>query len=941
MAGASTLQTVPRSSRLAAWALVAALAVLAVNAPAAPPDAVVVQGFEDLGKVVFAGGKLTPIAAPEAVTEGKQAAGMPPGAAVSAKLQPAALNAAAWVRIDTLATEAMDYPIEVSVEAGRQLSFSAVAYVQPGKDTLALPLSVVLGRARGGTWPEAGVTLTVHNRSAAMLIVDHLRLELAAAAPEGARLLDFGPEGQAAWPGFRATTLGDPMLVWSGENPLRAYAVPMPDPLAGDFVGPILRSNIRDQLQLAVGPAGTAPMHAWLWVTHYAYRYRQPVEAVLAHSVAGRRPQPLVLRRLPPAKLLGPEGLMEGRSGLLPGGGPTPDGWTPKWFDETYAGHFYEVVDLPITNGRARFELANCQIAAAAVAPAPRRAEMARYLEAVRGDIARYRRQFIVGKRIRTTCDLAPTEAEQQSGVMLFQPAGGAGLSPRWTPDEKTPRGRVRLIAYAGGRVIAPVAVVPVRDTAYLGASLGALRTEQGAALRTDGRRLAVGFLKPVPRVRGAQVEFQPWLFAKALPRTSAKRVTFLVLSLGIDCAAQPGTYAGELQVRSTAGPARFPVEIRLYRLPEPPAGRGVWAALDAPDVDDLLAPLGQSLPDTVRARTTLQIRQALMDDTLGALTVEGPRLSSSLNVYSLPLSRDLRTYPTQSGSAGTLLSVQSARRRLALEGVQPGTSDFRNAIAAVVNSAREEAARAKLPGPVRLYIGYCGQTSELPWYARTGAEIRAAGGEPVMAVRSSVLDATAAADRANRLSPFAAIVLVPDSKGVAGHIAEFRKLPAGGKRSAYLLAWRPETYLCGFYARSVGADGCYVYRPVMSNGGPYTGFWVDGEALIMPEPDMALASTWSLFALRQAREDYDLLTRADRLLPEVKRLQLPVQELEDWVRKVRTKAVGLDGVGYDESRLQASVVTAEELDELRTGLIKAVGTVAQWLREGGLDEGG
>ena len=359
----------PTTRRLTC-SILAILAVLAFGRTGLGAAAAVLEGFESPGKVRAVRGaegtrvKLTGVKGAPYVTQGEQAALVPPGTTVSLAVSAKALTAAKWLRIDTVALQPVPHLVHLSF-LGEGLSVVIPAYVQPGSDTLAVPLSVVRAKA-AVPWPDAGVVVSVRNSGNSALTVDNVRLERAAPPPPGATLLDYGPPRQVVWPGFvRGGGQNDPIRWGKVDDSHPAGEVVWPDPLGCDFVGPRLGVKAVDSITLG---AGARSISAWLWLTHYSIGRMQPAEYVV---MFGRGP--LMRRKLSQREMLGPKGLLEGASGA----------WTPQWFAEEYPRQFLQMVPVTAGGTRRQVDLGNCQLAAAAMVPLAGRKAMAEYVKQI------------------------------------------------------------------------------------------------------------------------------------------------------------------------------------------------------------------------------------------------------------------------------------------------------------------------------------------------------------------------------------------------------------------------------------------------------------------------------------------------------------------------------------------------------------------------------
>ncbi|MHC4983174.1 MAG: hypothetical protein ACYTF6_08415 [Planctomycetota bacterium] len=877
-------------------------------------EAKLVEGFEDVSKVLTMEGKLTPVKAGEGVTQGKQAAQLPAGASavVAIKEEPPAW--AAWLKLDTLGTEPVTYSLAVEFHVRGRRSRS-VAHLEPGKDTLAVPLPAEAREVPKDKKRLAAVIVRIQNLSKSPLIVDYLRLESAARPPEGTLLLDFGRADQLVWPGFRAATSTSVNIVWTGDKRIHEYFIGYPDPLTGDFVGPAL--GYRQEESFEITPQGREPVVVWLWVTHYARGYSQPADYGVKFN--GR----VALRKqASPAALLGTAGCLEGKDGA----------WTPKWFDETYAERFAEVVSFSIAVGKGRVDLANCQVAAMAVAPAKHRVAMEAYVNAVGKEISAYRRHFVLGRREENLCALAPNEDELANKVMVFQLPHGASFQPDWTPDDSSRAKEIRLQAVNGGLATTCIAVAPIDESSHLSAALTDFRTERGRSLPIAPDEPTVRVIKTVPRVSDGSVKFLPWILDRRAGALKARQMTFLLISLRPLAGAVGDVYHATLRLSSSGGLVAVPVVLEVTGIgSHEKALEPVIGALTGADSLGIQRAHAEAKSRTQRSAATRHVRQLLMTEGIECLLLPGPSLDSELAVTPGDFLTEMKAYPTQQATGPTLLDIGGISSRLNKKGARAGTKKYRTCVKEFVAKTTLAAGR-NLPGGFYFYLGDLSNRSQLTERSRLAREIGMLRGKSAGRISAQSLTRASFSQRRALRESFTALILTPDSKDLADYIADFKK--AGRDRKAYILARYPDRYLTGFYARSLGADGCYLERVFMSNGGPYSGFWVRGEALVVPQPGGNFAATLATVRLRQGEYDHLLMARAEDLARRAKAAKLPAKELEKLLATIRSTAANISHLGYDNYLMRTTHVKPETLESWRTSLIKACAEAVKALEE-------
>ncbi|MHC4716916.1 MAG: hypothetical protein ACYS5V_08100, partial [Planctomycetota bacterium] len=175
------------------WGATVALVVAWSDGQGAP--GATLTGFEDIRNLKITG-KAAQVSGADAVTEGRSALELQPEASVALAVPAGAVRKVGWLKIDTLEARPVLGCLRLRLGA-----VTRTAHVRPGKDLLALPLSIA-ARAQQGPWPAQAVTLTITNAGQVPVVVDNVRLAETDAAPEGTTLLDFGPDNQVLWPGF-------------------------------------------------------------------------------------------------------------------------------------------------------------------------------------------------------------------------------------------------------------------------------------------------------------------------------------------------------------------------------------------------------------------------------------------------------------------------------------------------------------------------------------------------------------------------------------------------------------------------------------------------------------------------------------------------------------------------------------------------------------------
>jgi len=887
--------------------LLTSLAALLASRDAGAEEWKLIEGFEARTILAGDGSKLGVVSSGRGVTEGKQAVVLPPAASITLKLNGRDWQKFPWLRIDTFLSQPRVERVRFEFIAPG-LRRSAVACIQPGRDSIAVPISVVVKRGRWNPLvSEARLVLT--NIGAGAIVLDHVRLGAGPVPPTGAVLVDFGPENQPVWPGFTPAGPNSSAVVWSGKNVILAQSGGFPDPLTGDQVGPRLAARARDSFRLA-WPGG-ASTRAWLWMTHYGTRKTQPAEAVLSFRGAVQ-----FRTRLSKRRLLGADGLLAGKD----------QPWTADWFDTRFAPRFVELVTIEVPPAGGAVELGNCQLAALAMAPPKQQQAMSEYVKQVRRDLSRYRRQFVVGFAAEAVCDVEPGGAEIKSGLMAFRPPPDDAFTADWRPAEADRLKMLKATTVNGGLATIPLAVVPLKKSAFITATMADLRSEKGTALATAGKGADVLFVERAPRALAGRTEFQPWVLSRKHGPVEPRRVVHVAIVVQTSATARAGTYHGQVRLRCSAGRVELPVELEVIDAGKIAREAPLIGSLSSAVSTDLYGAVAEGKEDALTAR----IRQQLTVGGLGGLTLDAPFLNRKSKVIDDTFVKDLATYPSGTPGGLLFLSLRKFLWRLPARSRQPGTRAFLEALRKIVGRVAALTSRRQLPGYC-FYLGRAFDEGDLASKGKIAGAVASAGGRSAVLVRSSMLNGLARDRARSLLDPFHVIVLQADAGQVDSLIRAIKQQNA--RKRVYLYSPRSDRYILGFYAAAVGADGCYLAAVFMS-GPAYGGFWLDGSGLLVPRSGGTLAETLAMLRLRQGVDDYLLMRRADALLADAAKAKAPAAGLKSASQNIRRHATKLDGVAFDTSMLRSDAVSPRELVAAREALIRSAGEVAQRLRK-------
>jgi len=900
-----------RASRVGSvTAICWAVLVLGVGTPrlpaAPPPDPAgaskVLQGFEDPSTVKTAGGKIETVSGGEGITEGKRAGRIAASVAIEISLLGSECERFAWLQFDTLTVQPLPHRFRIRA-SGEDVRLRQYAYVQPGKDTLALPLSWLLVR-RGGQWPQKAVRLSIANASDRAVILDNIRLVPAAKSPQGGVLVDFGDDRQLVWPGFERGGTENRHVVWSGGGSVYANDCEgYPDPLGGDSVGPRLGTRSKDYFDLkAPGRGGVAH----LWVTHFGYRRVQPVEYALLF-----RGKKVLQKRRSTKQMLGPEGLLEGRDGE----------WTPQWYDKVYAPRFVEVVKLQLRSAGNRIDVGNCQLAAVAMAPGASRAALAEYVEQVNEDLSRFRRQFIVGERNWPHCDLVPTAAERKAGVMLFSPPVDQAFGLEWRPQEKDRVKILRTTVPNGEMVTIPIVVVPLEEGTVISGAVGPLRADGGGVLVVNRARTGLWCLEPVPRVVDARAESQPWILVPKRRHVADREIVWAVLVLAPQADSPSGVFKGAVHFSVAGGQVSVPLEVRMADIGRKDAAWPTMGALYySGDASYFYPAAAATMSKSAKEAMTARLRGVLLSDALNALHLDAVAVTSDLEVVDRYLRQDLKRFPSDRAPGEVLFDLRTVRSRLGKARVGRGTRKYNETLSAVATRTSKLAAEA---GISRFYFFAGGETSadRLRTLSKEVGSIGSAEGRLAVWFYLSTLAGMSEAEKREILRPFSAIIVAVNRPGFGRLVSLFQSL--GGRRKAFVYTRRPDPCVVGFYAAVSGAAGSYV-EEVYPGRRVYNGFGFDASGILVPRPDGSFAPTLGMLALRQGVSDYSLVKRCEALLAEAAKAKLEAAGLAKALDDLKARMGKAPTTSYHYGPLRTMPMPRSEMESWRVVLTNA-----------------
>lgn len=860
-----------------------------------PAGAQVVEGFENLKAVKTHKGTLAAVKA-DGITEGGQAAQLPPGATVELSIDGDALRKAGWLKIDTQTIQPLVHTLKIHF-AGDKVGLGDAVCVQAGKDTLAIPVSAYTNRSRNGFGgSKIGFFLT--NTGEAGVVIDNIRLEPAAQPPADCQLLDCGFDTQPLWPGFTAGHAGHVSVVWSGVNQIDSGGGNYLDPLSGDFLAPPWYGRWPETFEVLTPTKG--PAVAWLYVTHYRRGLMPAMEYGL--KVRGKS---VLARKLTAAQMLDDDGLLLGHDGA----------WTPQWLDSTYSGKLCDVIATDLTPGSNKIELNNCQLTAVIMGPTTQKAALTAYMDQVKKDITRYRRQFVLGYRLEPTCPLAMTEDETKVGGMLLAVGPDDFFQVGYKPQDKD---RAKLIvshAYSGGTAVIPFAFVPAKKTTTVSAIL--------SPPKLDGRQAGpaneseVFFLQRVPRLQDARVQFQPFILQPRHGALAPNELLHGVAIIRVSPTAASGVYKGSLRVNFSGGQVEIPIEVAVTNIGAAAPMPGLFGVISNCDVFEQWRSLGETMTEPQQDEISRKLRQQLIERGVNSMGLGGLLLGNSESVRDEQAVRQIKNMPPWPAKGMTIMHAGSVLGALGHGRASPGTKRYQDAMKALVAKVDELARVHKLPTPY-VYIDWI-HGHEVAEKSAQAADIAAAKGKPMAVTWASLLAGIQGGQYKDQVGPFAAMAVIPNGP-TAEQIARFKAL--GPDRRAFIHGMFADRYAMGFYAAACGADGSLVQMSNMEHG-PFDGFATDGAGLAAPMADRSFAWTISMLQFWQAQDDYELYQRCRALVNRAKAAMIDAGELEKLLEAAKPIAAkGLQG--YGPGTLRTSTMLPSQMQAYRLELLKS-----------------
>jgi hypothetical protein len=840
-------------------------------------------------------GKFAIVEAKEGVTQGRQALLLQSQAAVVIPIKTFNVAKLPWLKVDAfVGSKASPAQLQFYFTA-TDFSCELTGLCLSGQDTLALPLSAV---PHGQDWPDEGLKLTLTNLGPSAITVDNIRLEEAEPAPPGTTLVAFGPKSLSGWPGFSRSSSA---IDWSGKNEAVPSGSGFPDPLTGHFVAPSMQDHSEDYFSIESPSAGSA----WLWVSHYGRTYVQPPEYYM--KVRG---QVILAHRFTLKQLLGAEGLQTGIDG----------DWTPQWMEKTYVPRVVELVQVPLQAGKNQVDVCNIQLSAVAMGPASSKHALELYVGKVKEDLARYRRQFVLGQRVDYRSEIQPTDAEVKAGAMLFGPPRGSAALSGYLPKEDSRLKTAQGTLYNGGLAQVWLAAVPLKKTTFTG-SVSPLRSADGKAL---GPAAELWFIQRVPYVANAQASMIPYILCRRL--TAAEReVVHLAVVVQAPGNAAAGDYSGTIRLNAGAAHAEAPITVHVLRCGSDSASAPTFGVMGNDLSEVVYGAIAGSLDPKKKGQLELKLRQEVQALGFDAAFVPSCGVTSNKNepaVYDEPCREAVRALQPKTLRGRMMVDLSSPLYRLAGINAQPGGSKFDHVLTDVIAHSNALMTKAGFTE-----AGYCGAVISDEEELAQSAAVTAGIGSHARAcvyVYDSVLTKVSQ-EKLLTILQSASVLLVRES----GWTKYMDKVDAFKKaietREYYGVLYQPEEYGMGFRAWGQGAKGWYytgLFDPT-----PYRGFGFYARGLLAPDADLSspCLPMQSILWMRQGMSDFTLASRAEALVKQAQKSGADCAELQTLLDSIRKDARG--PLAYIGAR-------GEDLEKKRVALMEAAAKVSEQLKK-------
>lgn len=833
-------------------------------APARSAEPLVLEDFESLK----GDGLVVPVGQGKGVTHGRQAVMLRAGGSVIVKLAGLDPNATPWIRLDSLTTQPLVQPIILDfLKDDGGLLWRGVGHVQPGSDTLSLPVWCFAGRVTG-QWSDSQVSVKITNPGPEVVTIDYVRAEPALAVPSQSIMLDFGPKKQVRWPGFMPAYNDDPAWVWAnqwrGHGDSRSY----PDGLTGDYVGPTTFGTTE---KLTIVAPGSTPVVAWVWLTHDFGSHYPPIE--YAFQVNGKN---ALRSRLTAKQFFSEDGLMRGRDG----------DWTARWYAKDFSEQLSHQLKLTLRPGANRVNSLNCQVAAMVMGPAATERALGQCVDQINQDMQRYRRQFVVATRRQVLCTVRPTAEQQQAGMMVFSPRGQRPFDAGWVPQDANEVKLVRRTALAGSTALVSLAVVPTKPLSLLVPSVDAASPE-GKPLRLAAQSCDAWVVDRIPDAHEGMVDFVPWLLRRRARDIEKDEIQHVAVAIQVSDKAEAGVYRGSIRLSQGGSQVLLPLELKVLRGPSLdktptflPTSR-----IDAPM---FYGGLVSTFSKPQESKTRRDIHSQLSASGLNAFWIAGPTYSTGKALVETDMIDDFQSISPRSMTGRWLLNLRTIRDRLRYSGVTFGSEKYKLAMSAAISRCQARSRKLRLSEPL-YYLNYYWNMEGVKESQAEAEGLARMDAKLVFCCSGSFLSEMEAAERKRILQPYAALFVTEGVSTLGDLIKEYKSL--GSDRLVLIRQTVPERYAVGFRSAVLGGDGVYA-SAVMPIGPVYDGMGRLGVGFAVADADGSIIGTLGSLMFRQGVDDFTLWKKCEQLLEQADRTGTDVAGLRAVMAGIQSKVL-------------------------------------------------
>ncbi|MCP4374629.1 MAG: hypothetical protein GY794_00395, partial [bacterium] len=414
---------------------------------------------------------------------------------------------------------------------------------------------------------------------------------------------------------------------------------------------------------------------------------------------------------------------------------------------------------------------------------------MATSIKQIQGELARFRRQFVMKHLKRNPCQLEPTEGEKKLGMILFRPPADEAFTGSWKPRADQRIRAMHEISQPGGTIRIPLAFVPLQRKSMMFRVIpGSLRSDSGSTLLLNRNSFQVNHMQSVPAVRKGVTTRRPWLMVAKSPTVKVGDIGYLWLTATIPPRAKKGLYRGTWKLGSGSARISIPVEIEIADCGHQDTKDLIIASHALPYAGTVYgAALSATTKKTMQHKLDRDVFKQVSETGINAYELPGPVISRpGDSPSSWSMKRALKKFPLKELDSPMFIDISRT-----IGGLRWGRGSKNkgraNEVIALANSLCSKYSIEKR----YFYFGYAYQLADND--AGTGLKTRLDGAKRLASgncrvaiyTQSSTLTELSTADFKKKLKPVSALILNPDSSSSASQIAAFKKL--GSTKKVYL----------------------------------------------------------------------------------------------------------------------------------------------------------